>query len=108
MASSTTFNAFATNEAVRPASGSGETTHTVLESTTGRASLSLHLGSEAKIKADRIPAAGSCVAFATVDIQLTNSGEFNLFITPDAVDAAVRLRDELNKAIRYARKHAQQ
>ena len=110
MSRTTSIDTFASNEAVTPALGLGALTHTTVYTGDGFATTSVHLGDDARITAGFYPAhedSTSHRSFAAVRVNCgeTASGVI-LFVTPDSVDAAVALRAELSKAIRFARKQA--
>ena len=110
MSRTTSIDTFASNEAVTPALGPGAETHTSVYTRDGVATTSVHLGDDARITAEFYPAhedSTSHQSFAAVRINCGASvSGVTLFVSPDSVDAAVALRAELNKAIRFARKQA--
>lgn len=91
---------FAENSAVRAAAGSGADDYSVIESSRGYVTSSINLGSLSGVSvyhfppADEMDATFSCVEF----------GPVKLHVESEALDAAVELRDALNKAIRFCRR----
>ena len=103
MPRTTTYNVFANTDAIRPGS---DTTYSTVDTSYGHATASLHLGQDAQISTENYPTEiGAYCAFTLIRIDCpTTNSDFSIYITPDTLDAAISLRDALNKAIRATRR----